>query len=83
MDIELLNCPFCGGTAEVKEGATSYGECRGFRAKCTRCHITTLQVVYDWMYLLYHGRENITLTKDEAEHEVAAAWNRREGAANA
>jgi len=83
VDIELLNCPFCGSEAEVKESKSGYGLCHGFRVVCTGCHTSSLHVVYDWVYLLYRGKRDITLTKDEAEHEVAAMWNRRESATNA
>ena len=45
--------------------------------RCPACQIKTHPVTFDWMYLLYKGKTEVTLTQAEATQDAAAAWNRR------
>jgi Lar family restriction alleviation protein len=70
----LKPCPHCGGKGKFK--GTSVYACPGVVIVCTQCGVRTPSV-HATHYIFYRGKQDVTLTIEQAVEEVRAAWNAR------
>ena len=73
----LLNCPFCGGAAELKDMRV-YAT-NAARVACAGCHTATMPII-EGKYMQYGGEKDVTFELSEARREAARLWNTRGGA---
>ena len=75
-EVVLENCPFCGGTAEIRDTIIYYT--KAIRVRCTNCHVTTSPVCIDHPAVTCKGLDESTRYTREQVIEIAAQkWNRR------
>ena len=68
-DIKLKPCPCCGGKAEFRESRVYLDV--GISVRCTECNLHTKVTLYDCTYQYFHGENNVFITRERAEREVA------------
>ena len=77
MQIVLKPCPFCGGTAELRDVRVYLAT--GWRIRCTGCGIGTIPVLIDHPHMTGKGSpdESTRYTSKQAAQIAADKWNRR------
>jgi Lar family restriction alleviation protein len=73
MEIKLLDCPFCGGQAELAL-YTHNKISNGVAVQCTRCGGSTTRIIYR-----HNDIEFPAVVKRMQDHQAEAAklWNKR------
>ena len=75
-ETELKPCPFCGSSAEIKEGYVYMD--KAIRERCTKGCVSTKPILIDHPKITYNGKDESTrYTNDQAKDKAAEIWNRR------
>ena len=70
---ELKPCPFCGGEAALKD--TKFWMSDAVYVVCTSCGASVQKKFAN--HTVYKDGKEMFITKEQAEHRVFNAWNRR------
>jgi uncharacterized Zn finger protein len=75
--VELLDCPFCGGQAEL--ALYSHDEkSNGVAVRCTRCGGATERIIYQYDDIKFSDRFQIVVKRvKDSQAEAAKLWNKR------
>ncbi len=77
MKVELLDCPFCGGQADIAL-YTHNKKSNGVAVRCTHCGGSTERIIYRHDDIKFPDKLNIVIKRmKDCQAEAAKLWNKR------